>query len=159
MTQYGDLYPTSYEYKYPKAGEENASISLHIYDLQNQQTIPVAIGNDSTQYIPRIKWTNQPNTLCVLRLNRHQDNLDYLLVNANTGKSTVILNEKSSTYIDINDNLYFLKNSNKFIISSEKDGFNHLYLYDLKGKLIRQITKGNWDLTSFYGLNEKENTL
>jgi len=159
MTQYGELYPTSYQYKYPKAGEENATISLHIYDLQNQQTIPVAIGNDSTQYIPRIKWTNQPNTLCVLRLNRHQDNLDYLLVNANTGKSTVILNEKSSTYIDINDDLYFLKNSNQFIISSEKDGFNHLYLYDLKGKLINQITKGNWDLTSFYGLNEKENTI
>ena len=159
MTQYGDLYPTSYQYKYPKAGEENASISLHIYDLQNQQTIPVAIGNDSSQYIPRIKWTNQPNTLCVLRLNRHQDNLDYLLVNANTGKSTVILNEKSSTYIDINDDLYFLKNSNQFIISSEKNGFNHLYLYDLKGKLINQITKGNWDVTSFYGLNEKENTI
>ena len=159
MTQYGELYPTSYQYKYPKAGEENATVSLHIYDLQNQQTIPVAIGNDSSQYIPRIKWTNQPNTLCVLRLNRHQDNLDYLLVNANTGKSTVILNEKSSTYIDINDDLYFLKNSNQFIISSEKNGFNHLYLYDLKGKLINQITKGNWDLTSFYGLNEKENTL
>ena len=102
MTQYGELYPTSYQYKYPKAGEENATVSLHIYDLQNQQTIPVAIGNDSSQYIPRIKWTNQPNTLCVLRLNRHQDNLDYLLVNANTGKSTVILNEKSNTYIDAN---------------------------------------------------------
>ena len=160
MDIYGkDVYQFPYRFRYPKAGEENASISLHIYDLQNQQTIPVAIGNDSTQYIPRIKWTNQPNTLCVLRLNRHQDNLDYLLVNANTGKSTVILNEKSSTYIDINDDLYFLKISNQFIISSEKNGFNHLYLYDLKGKLINQITKGNWDLTSFYGLNEKENTL
>ena len=165
MTQYGDLYPTSYEYKYPKAGEENASISLHIYDLQNQQTIPVAIGNDSTQYIPRIKWTNQPNTLCVLRLNRHQDNLDYLLVNANTGKSTVILNEKSSTYIDINDDLYFLKISNQFIQQPDyywlffetKSDFTRFVKFELPLYLLNNLdyhaipsdNEGNFDFDEF----------
>lgn len=159
MTQYGALYPNEYQYKYPKAGEANAKVSLHIYHLNTQQTIPVDIGLDTTQYIPRIKWTNQANTLCVLRLNRHQDQLDYLLVNALTGKANVLLTEKSNTYIDINDDLYFLKNNSAFIISSEKDGFNHLYLYDMKGRLINQITKGNWEITEFYGLNNAESKL
>ncbi len=159
MAMYGDLYPKDYQYKYPKAGEKNSVVSIHIYQVNSGKTSTVDIGPEKDQYIPRIKWTADPNKLCVLRMNRHQNKLEYLLAEANNGKSKVILTESSPTYIDITDDLTFLKDNKTFIISSEKDGFNHLYLYDLNGKLIRQITKGNWEMLNFYGMDATQKTI
>ena len=119
---YGDLYPKDYQYKYPKAGEKNSKVSIHIYQLTNQNTVTVDIGTETDIYIPRIKWTNKADQLCVFRMNRHQNKLEYLMADAKTGKSKTILTEESKTYIDVNDDLTFLNDNKSFIISTEKDG-------------------------------------
>jgi dipeptidyl-peptidase-4 len=159
MMLYDSLYPTVYKFKYPKAGEKNSTISIHIYDLINTSTKTVDIGGEKDQYIPRIKWTKDPNTLLVLRMNRHQNHLEYLFANANTGDTKLILEEKDKYYIDINDDLTFLNDKKHFLLTSERDGYNHVYLYDISGKLIRPITKGNWEVTNLYGIHEKSGTL
>ncbi len=155
-----DLYPTIETFKYPKAGEKNSQVSLHIYDVATNKRKEIQLKNDNDFYIPRIEWTNDANVLAVKILNRHQDNLDLLFVDSKTGASKVILNEKDKAYIDFvdTDNLTFLKD-NSFIWTSEKDGFNHIYLYDSTGKLKSQVTKGNWEVTSYYGFDEKTNTV
>lgn len=160
MSEYnGNLYPTVYRYKYPKAGETNSIVSIHVYDLQKAATIRVDAGKETDQYIPRIKWTNNDSTLSLLRMNRLQNKLELLLANAYTGRSKVILTEESKTYIEISDNLTFLKDNKSFIWSSDMDGFYHLYLYDISGKMIRQLTKGSWDVFEFKGLDESSQTL
>lgn len=148
------LYPYQYRFKYPKAGEKNSLVTLHIFDIRTGVSKQVNLGNYSDFYIPRIKWTNDAQVLSVQVLNRHQNNLDLIFVNANTGEAKVVLNEKSKAYIDITDNLTFL-NDNSFIWTSEKDGFNHIYHYSNTGKLINQVTKGNWEVTAYYGFDSK----
>lgn len=153
-----ELYPTNETFKYPKAGEKNAEVSLHIYDVANERIKEINLGNYNDFYIARIKWTNDANLLSAQVLNRHQDNLDLLFVDATTGSAKVILNEKDKAYVDVTDNLTFLKD-NSFIWTSEKDGFNHIYLYDKSGKMKNQITKGKWEVTSYYGFDEKNKTI
>ena len=148
------LYPVQQTFKYPKAGEKNALVSLHIYDVIAKKAIKINLDNYTDFYIPRIKWTNDANALSAQIINRHQNNLDLLFINGTSGATKVILNEKDKAYIDITDNLTFLTD-NSFIWSSEKDGYNHLYHYDKSGKELTQITKGNWEVTNYYGLNEK----
>jgi len=159
MTIYDELYPTANQYKYPKPGKKNAIVSIHLYDIQQKQTKTVDIGTEKDQYIPRIKWTQDPNTLCVFRMNRHQNKLEYLFADAKTGNTKVILTEENKYYININDDLTFLQNGKQFIHTSELDGFNHLYLYDMSGTMVRQITKGNWEITKLYGINEHNGTI
>ena len=153
-----DLYPTIETFKYPKAGENNSVVSLHIYDVNSNTVKDINLGNYKDFYIARIKWTNDANTLSAQVLNRHQNNLDLLFVNGDTGAVKVVLNEKDKAYVDVTDNLTFLKD-NSFIWTSEKDGFNHIYLYDKNGKLKNQVTKGKWEVTAYYGLDEKTNTV
>jgi dipeptidyl-peptidase-4 len=154
------LYPTVETFKYPKAGEKNSSVSLHLYNIDSQKVLHVDLGKYNDFYIPRIEWTNDANVLSAKILNRHQDNLDLLFVDGASGASKVVFNETVKGYIDFidTDNLTFLKD-NSFIWTSEKDGFNHIYLYDKTGKLKNQVTKGNWEVTSYYGLDEKTNTI
>ncbi len=153
-----DLYPTIETFKYPKAGEKNSEVSLHIYDVATASKKDVNLSNYSDFYIARMKWTNDANVLCAQVLNRHQDNLDLLFIDGTTAASKVALNEKDKAYIDVTDNLTFLKD-NSFIWTSEKDGFNHIYLYDNTGKLKNQVTKGNWEVTNYYGFDEKNKTI
>lgn len=155
-----DLYPTIETFKYPKAGEKNALVSLHVYDVAAKNHNEIQLKKYNDFYIPRIEWTNDTNVLAVKILNRHQDNLDLLFVDGKTGTSRVVLNEKDKAYIDFvdTDNLMFLKD-NSFIWTSERDGFNHIYLYDKTGKLKNQVTKGNWEVTSYYGFDDKTNTV
>ncbi len=155
-----DLYPKTETFKYPKAGEKNALVSLHLYNLDLKATKNVDLNQYNDFYIPRIKWTNDANILSAKILNRHQDNLDLLFVDATTASTKVVLNEKDKSYVDFvdTDNLTFLKD-NSFIWTSEKDGFNHIYVYDKTGKLKNQVTKGNWEVTSYYGFDEKTNTV
>lgn len=149
-----DLYPTASTFKYPKAGEKNAKVSLHLYDLKNDNLSDVALGDYKDFYIPRIKWTNNPAILSAQVLNRHQNNLDLIFVNAENNETTVVLKEKDAAYVDITDNLTFLAD-NSFIWTSEKDGYNHIYHYDKSGKLLNRITKGEWEVTNYYGFNPK----
>ncbi|MEO8233996.1 MAG: S9 family peptidase [Flavobacterium sp.] len=159
MNIYGqDLYPVTDKFKYPKAGEKNSDVSLHIYDVKTANTKKIDLGNYNDFYIARLDWTNEANTLSAQVLNRHQDNLDLLFIDGNTGAKKVVLNEKDKAYIDVTDNLTFLKD-NSFIWTSEKDGFNHIYQYDKTGKLKNQITKGNWEVTNYYGFDEKTGTI
>ena len=159
MNIYGkELYPTTDKFKYPKAGEKNAEVSLHIFDTKTAATKKVDLSKYNDFYVARIQFTNDANTLSVQVLNRHQDNLDLLFVDANSGSTKVVLNEKDKAYVDVTDNLTFLKD-NSFIWTSEKDGFNHIYLYDKTGKLKNQVTKGNWEVTNYYGFNEKTGTV
>jgi dipeptidyl-peptidase-4 len=152
------LYPSVETFKYPKAGEKNSVVSLHIYDAGSNATKKVDLGNYNDFYIARLKWTNDNNVLSAQVLNRHQDNLDLLFVDGSTATAKVVLNEKDKAYVDVTDNLTFLQD-NSFIWTSEKDGFNHIYVYDKTGKLKNQVTKGNWEVTSYYGFDEKTKTI
>jgi dipeptidyl-peptidase-4 len=157
------LYPTQYRFKYPKAGENNSIVTVHVYDLTNSADKLMDIGKETDQYIPRVKWTMDANTLSIVRMNRHQNKLELLFTNVTSGESKVVYTENSDTYIDIHegegDYVYFTEDKKHFIITSEKDGFNHIYVYDINGSLVHQITKGNWDVVEFKGIDEKTKTL
>ena len=159
MDLFTDLYPSQSQFKYPKAGETNSTIELFIYDLDSNKTIKANINSEEEFYIPRIKWTLDENVLSVQRMNRHQNQLDFILVDAKDGSSQTIFTENDAAYIDVTDNLTFLNDGKYFIWTSEKSGYNHIYLYNLKGKQVRQITKGNYDVTDFYGIDESNNTV
>ena len=159
MDLFTDLYPSQSQFKYPKAGETNSTIELFIYDLDSNKTTKANINTEEEFYIPRIKWTLDENILSVQRMNRHQNQLDFILVDAKDGSSQTIFTENDAAYIDVTDNLTFLNDGKYFIWTSEKSGYNHIYLYNLKGKQVRQITKGNYDVTDFYGIDESNNTV
>ncbi len=158
-TYNNNLYPDKVTFKYPKAGEDNSVLSVHIFDVATIKTTQVDIGNVTDIYIPRIQWTTDRNILSLQRMNRLQNKLELLFADATTGNTKTILTDEAKTYIDITDDLTFLPNSRGFIWSSETDNYNHLYYYDINGKLMSQITKGNWDVISFNGYDEKLNTL
>lgn len=152
MTRFnGDLYPEYETFKYPKVGETNATVSAHTYCLKNKDLNKIDIGSEDDIYIPRLKWTKDDNKLIVFKMNRHQNDLTLYLNNAKNNKTSVLLNETNKYYIDITDNLTFLDGNKEFIWTSEKDGYNHIYLYDMNGKEIKALTSGDYDVTGFYG--------
>ena len=154
LTYYGDLYPELYTYKYPKAGEDNSLVDIYVYHLDDNETVKMDVGAESDQYIPRIKWTNDANILAIQRLNRLQNHLDILLANTFTGDSRVMYSESNKYYIDITDNLYFLDDNEHYILTSEMDGYNHLYLYNIQDGLVKQLTSGNWVVKNVYGYDQ-----
>ena len=134
MKMYGTLYPTHYKFKYPKAGEDNSLISIRIFDTQYDRHFVFDIGNNPDIYIPRIMWSKRKDELIVFKMNRLQNKLELLSgtfsmdTPNNIGiKTKPIYTEECSTYIDIHDNTSFI-NENEFIWTSEKDGYNHIYL-------------------------------
>ena len=149
-------YPDQLVFKYPKAGEKNAAVTLQMFTLSNRNTKKITLGD--YEYIPRIKWSNNDAILVATTLNRHQNDLKLHKVNALRSSSAILLNETDKAYIDITDNLTFLVD-NSFIWTSEKDGFNHIYHYDFNGNLINQITKGDWEVTNYYGFNDTKKTI
>src|SRR5690606_36172671 len=147
MDVYGnELYPFPYVFKYPKAGEENSKVSLHSYDVTTAQTQQVDLSAFQNYYIPRVLWTQEDNTLSVRTLNRKQNELDLIFYDADSHTSKLILKEKDAAYVDLTDDLTFL-HDNSFIWTSEKDGWNHIYHYDKNGKVLNQLTQGNWEVT------------
>jgi dipeptidyl-peptidase-4 len=156
LTYFGDLYPKLYTYKYPKAGEANSIVNIYVYHLDDNKTVKMDVGEETDQYLPRIKWTNDAGILAIERLNRLQNHLDILLADAQTGHSRVMYQEDNKYYIEITDNLTFVNENDMFLITSEKDGYNHIYLYTIQGDLVKQLTSGKWDVTEVYGFNEKK---
>ncbi|MGB0886590.1 MAG: S9 family peptidase [Vicingaceae bacterium] len=154
MKMYGPLYPEEERFKYPKAGEDNSKVEIYFYDLAAAKKTKANVG-DKYEYISRINWTNDGTSLAIQTLNRQQNDLNIHLTNAETGESKIIFNELAENYVEV-PTTKFLKSKNQFIITSEKDGYNHIYLYDISGKLINQVTKGNWDVSDFYGVDEKK---
>src|SRR5687768_4841907 len=142
MTIYTDTYPKDYRYKYPKAGEANSKVEIHIYDIANNKDVKADFQQGDI-YIPKIKWTQDDQSLVVYWMNRYQDNLKLLLTNAQTGTSKLLYEEKNKYFIEINDDWWFLKDGKHFLFTSEMNGYRHLYLYSLDGKVKTQVTKGN----------------
>ena len=157
MDVYGaDLYQAQTVFKYPKAGENNSEVSLHIVDVDTYQITPVDL--DDPYYIPRIKWMQDPNSLSVQTLNRHQNRLRLYTVSARNNSSSLLLEETDDAYVSVTDDLTFMADDS-FIWTSEKDGFKHIYLYDAEGKLMNQVTKGPWEVTKYYGYDQNEDLI
>ena len=158
MDIYGTgLYPTQDKFKYPKAGEKNSLVSIHIYDLKSTKTSKVNLSEFNDFYIPRIKWTNDSKYLSAQVINRHQNDLKVFFIDGNTLDKKLILNETDKAYVDVNT-LSFLDN-NDFVWQSERDGYNHLYYYNKDGKLVNQITSGKWEVSDYYGIDTKTKKL
>lgn len=161
MQTWGPLYPKDYKFKYPKAGEKNALVSIHVFDLPSGKTQKIDAGPEIDIYLPRIYWTKDPNQLAFIRMNRLQNQLDIFQANAATGESKLVISETSKTYVDLdyNDDLQYLNDGKSFIRTSEQDGFKHIYHHNMDGSLIRQITSGNWEVSSMVGIDEKAKKL
>jgi dipeptidyl-peptidase 4 len=156
IPKYTGLYPEMYTYKYPKAGERNSVVQIKLYALGDKSTITAEIGKETDQYIPRIKWTLSDDKLCLYRLNRLQNHLELLLTDARSGRSNTIYRDDSKFYVDITDNMEFLPDRHSFIISSERDGYNHLYRYDWTSEKLTDLTRGEYDVDAMKGVDTAE---
>ena len=155
MQEWGGLYPKEYRFKYPKAGEKNSVVSVSTYDVASARTVKMDVGPQADQYIPRVMWTTAPNTLSIQRLNRLQNKLEILHADASTGHTKVVLTDTNPAYVEINDDLRYLAGGKQFLFTSEKDGYQHLYLHDLDGRQVRQLTKGQWEISAINGFDPK----
>ncbi|MGB3776435.1 MAG: DPP IV N-terminal domain-containing protein, partial [Leeuwenhoekiella sp.] len=151
-----ELYPQQGVFKYPKAGEANAKVSLHIYDMETKETIDVNLDDFDHYYMPRLAWSNNENTLAVQSLDRKQNAVNLIFVDGNSGEARLVLRDEDEAYVDVTDNLTFLED-NSFIWTSEKDGWNQIYHYNEDGKLKNKVTQGNWDVTAYYGYDQQSN--
>ncbi|WP_271855144.1 S9 family peptidase [Patiriisocius marinus] len=159
MDVYGtELYPSQQVFKYPKAGDANAKVSLHLYELATSKTTNVDLSKYNSYYIPRLEWTMDATILSVQLTNRKQNVIDLVFVDARKNNTNLVRQEKDAAYVDVTDNLTFF-DDNSFIWTSEKDGWNHIYHYDKNGMLKKQITSGDWEVTNYYGFDKKSKTV
>src|ERR1041385_4119923 len=154
FTIFDSSYNKQYSYKYPKAGEANSIVEIHIYDVHTGKEVKTQYEQGDI-YIPRIKWTQDDNSLVVFWMNRHQDDLKLLLTNAGTGTSRLLYEEKNKRYVEINDDWWFLKNGKDFLFTSEMNGYRHIYLYSMDGKNKLQLTTGTYEVADVNGVDEK----
>lgn len=161
MQLWGDLYPVEYRFKYPKAGEANSTVTVWIADVLTGKKVQAQTGAETDGYLPRIQWTKNDGLLSIRRMNRLQNKLDLLHVNAVTGQTTTILTETSTTYVDLEftDDLTYLSDGKSFLWSSERSGYKHLYRYDMSGKLMQRVTSGSFEVATVSGVDEKEGTV
>ena len=158
MPMYGtSQYPTSYTYKYPKAGTPNSRVSLHIYNVVDRSRKEVNFRDGAPYYIPRIEFVGREGQLAVFTLNRQQNHLRLFYVQNKTLLPKLILEDKSKTYVDSHNVTWSRFIPSGFIYPSERDGFRHLYHYSDKGVLLRQVTSGHYDVTNFYGADASGN--
>ena len=151
-----ELYPGEVRFKYPKVGEQNSKVSVFVYDTPSANIIPVQTLDP--EYIARMNWTPD-NQLCLTTLNRLQNDVKLLLSDRSTGHSRVLLEETSKTYVEVHDNLTFLEGGKSFLWTSSKEGYNQIYWYNMDGTLRQKITKDAFDITEFYGIDEKNQTI
>lgn len=148
------LYPEDYKFKYPKAGEANSIVKLMVYNLtDNSHTEVVSTGSPEYEYIPRVKWSEKSNQVALQMMTRHQNLLDIYLFDCDKKEKELIYREEQPAYIEVSDDWTFTNNNEQFIISSDKGGFNHLYAVSLKSGKEKQITQGEWEVTSFHGMD------
>lgn len=148
-------YPSSFEYKYPKAGEDNAKVSVWSFDIKSRQTRKLDVPLDADGYIPRIKTTNNADMILVYTMNRHQDVLNVYTVNPRSTVAQLLVREKGDKYVKEEAIANISVYNNSFLLPSDRDGYMHLYLYDMGGKQIRKIGDGNYDITQVYGYDEQ----
>ena len=152
-----DPYCAPYSFKYPVAGADNSKVSVHSYEIKSRKTRDLNVPVPEEGYIPRIKFTNDPAVLAVLTLNRHQSIMDIFAVNPLSGISKRIVREESDTYLNEQTYAGIEFFDNHFVLHSERTGYNQLYLYTLAGELVRPITKGDYEVKTFYGWDKKKN--
>ena len=161
MTMYGDLYPENRTFKYPKAGEDNSQISVHLYEVESGDTRQADIGEESDVYIPRMRWIS-PEEIAVMRLNRLQNEVTVLGIDPTSGESRTILTETSDVYIEIADlhwdfeKWHFLEESDDFLWISEESGYYHIYRYTREGELVKDLTPWEYEVSSIVAVNEAE---
>ena len=171
MQMWGTLYPEDYKYKYPKAGEDNSKVELRIYDVEAQKGLFMpsltaeARTNATWEYIPRFQWADA-NTLAFMRMNRLQNHMQILSVNALApNKVQMLYDEQDKAYVEVPDTWQFItvgkgkKAHQQMLITSEKDGYRHIYLYDLNGYLVKQVTSGEWEVCDVLGVDVKNQKL
>ena len=155
----GNLYPQDFRFKYPKAGEENSKVSVYTYDLKLNKSTQINLANFETYYIPQVFQTAQPNEIAIATSNRHQNKLEIIKINTKNYSTKKILTETDAAWIETDNlSLEFLED-NSFLWASERDGFRHFYWYTPDGKLKKQITKGNWEITDYYGFSPKNSEI
>jgi dipeptidyl-peptidase-4 len=142
--------------RYPKAGEANPVVRVGVVALKGGETRWMETGTDPSVYIARVNWLRDSRRLAIQRLSRAQTQLDLLLADSTSGSAQVILTERDPSWINLHDDLYFFADGQRFLWSSERDGFCHLYLYDLSGKVLRQLTRGSWEVTQVAAVDEGE---
>ena len=150
---YDNLYPTDFKYKYPKAGEDNSLVDVYIYDVATAQLTKIDLGDNSNCYFPRVYWLPNSTDAVVLKLNRHQNQLDFIRYNTVTKAQDIIYTDKNDKWLDVTDDYYFLKDGKTMIVTSERDGFNHIYKVTLGGE-IKQLTSGKWEVNKIQYVNE-----
>ena len=149
-----EVYPGTYTYKYPKAGEDNSIVSVWSYEIQTHKTNRLQVPLEGDGYIPRIKSTNDANRIIVFTMNRHQDVLNLYAVNPRTTLSQLLIKEQGDKYVKEEAMEGITIGQNSILLPSDRDGYMHLYLYNMNGSLIRKIGDGNYDITSIYGYDE-----
>ena len=157
MDAYRD-YPGEYTYKYPKAGYENSKVEVRTFDIKSKVSRTMKLPLDADGYVPRIRFTRQADKLAILTLNRHQNRLDLYFADPRSTLCKLMVRDESEFYIKENvlDNIRFFDNG--FTLLSERDGFSHLYWYDMGGSPAKQITSGAFEVSSLLGYNEQEGT-
>jgi len=153
-----EMYPGEYTFRYAKAGEKNSTVSVHVYDLKSKTTIKADVNTEADHYIPRLIWMADAADLAVMRLNRHQNQCDVLLVNPYTGDSRLYYSERNKRYVDEEflDGFIVLPDNDYLVVRSEKSGYSQLYLYNRQGIELRALTSGNYEVTDFYGYDSKK---
>lgn len=174
MQMWGALYPEDYKYKYPKAGEDNSKVRLTVYNIETKDSftpgingMPTVTNSESTwEYIPRFQWTNGSNVLAFMIMNRLQNQMRILSFDiAQQGKLSTLYEEHCDTYVDVPDTWQFItvgkgkKAQEQMLITSEEDGYRHIYLYDMQGNLVKQVTSGEWEVCDVPGIDVKNQRL
>ena len=156
IPMYGkSLYPTEMRYKYPKAGEKNSIATAHIYHLADGKKTKVNLDQFKNYYIPNVIQTSNADEIVLITSQRTQNASDVLKVNTKTGEATKLFTETDEKWIDTDNVTLEFLDDNSFLWASERDGFRHLYWFEKDGKLKKQVTKGNWEVTDYYGFNPK----
>ncbi len=151
------LYPINYSYKYPKVGENNSKVSVHVFDFEAKTTSNVNIGNNADIYVPNIQWTNNPEILAIVKMNRKQNHLGLITYNTKDESTKTIYTQSDKYYIEetVPQSFVFLSDNKSFLVESEQSGYRHIYRYGMDGKLINAVTSGEKELTELCGVDEK----
>lgn len=153
MTFYGSLYPKEFTYKYPKAGEDNSLVDIYIYDIATDQKMKLDMGDNSNCYFPRIYWLPNSEELITLKLNRHQNKLEFFRYNTETRQQDIVFTDENECWVDVHDVYHFLKDGSTMFTTSERDGYNHIYKIEWEGS-VSQITKGNWEVAEICAIDQ-----
>lgn len=153
MNYLGEVYPQPVVWKYPKVGQAVATVSAHVFDLTGGQTREIALPDDAFPYVPRIGWSPD-GQLYLFRMNRHQNELELWLTDADAENVQKILTERDAAYVELHDNLLFLPRQKGFLWTSERNGWNHIYHYNLRGRLVAQLTEGEWEVSKILGYDD-----